>query len=184
MAKIVIIIVVGFGLLIGGAALWDKMSGPPLPRAERIEPPEGVERLPRAFSPAAVLSEHGLSIGTALGSGAPALGGGALAAQADPDLAQGEWLMGQWIHQSGWNGEIKGIKRRGDVTRISIDVSLSQMPGWIYVIAEIPGDPGHMTEGSSWARLDGRIAQVTLSDDVMTKGHEIVLVEASVLEAR
>ncbi|MEM1329925.1 MAG: hypothetical protein AAGG07_05135 [Planctomycetota bacterium] len=185
MAKIIAIVVIGIVAFVGAGIFFEATKAPELPEATLITPPPGVERLPSEFTP-----EFVLAVGTGAApaptantaASAPAMGIGiGIGAGAAPASGPID-VMGRWIPARGYRGEIKGVKRVGDITRVSIEIAGITHVAPIWIIGNIPGDPGELKPGMS-ATLDGRIQAIIPSDDPMLRGDIIELADASVLRS-
>lgn len=170
---IAVVLVVG---LIGTAVIMGEPDPPtPRPAAVPILPGPDELRLEPGFSAAGIAS-------SAIGSDATGIAKTATSGGVGGSVVK-TGFEGMWVQKSGWRGEVLGVKYADGVTRISFDASEHTTPGRVWVIVNVPGDPGKIKRGD-WVRCDGRIAQVLPSQDLMTTGHRVELDRATVLEHR
>ncbi|MEL7472165.1 MAG: hypothetical protein AAGK04_02525 [Planctomycetota bacterium] len=145
--KVMLIAFALLGALVAVGVIVDQTAAPALPKATHITPPAGVERLAPEFTPTMILRESGFTPTAGAPNAGGAGGGGAGV------------FTNQWIPYKGFEGGIRGIKRRGNITRVSIEWSDPTIPGEFYIIAEIPGDPGDIEVGGL-AKFDGQIKAI------------------------
>ena len=146
----------------GGYYAYTLSSGPELAPAQPIDPPAGAAYLTDFFG--AETPPHTV-IKTA---------------REDPSTIGA--MVGLWLSDRGWNGEVLAVQETASATRLSLQADHISVPGQIAVICTAPGATD--VERRGWAKVRGRIANIVMSTDVLLVPHKIVLEDVTVLASR
>jgi len=161
MGKIIAIIVV-LAAIVGVAYVQHSMQNPNQPGAVvEVVMPDGALQLEPGTEPWSVIR----------GSMGGSLVGGA---GSDEDAADS--FVDWWIPRDGWNGEVrKVVVDDNGVSTVSMHFEHLTLPGFIFVICELPGGhPEGVKPKTTWD-ANGRISAVEISDDPLTKPHRIII---------
>ncbi|MFG0284310.1 MAG: hypothetical protein ACF8R7_07795 [Phycisphaerales bacterium JB039] len=146
----------------GGYYAYTLSAGPELPAAQPVDPPADAEYVADFFG--AETPPH-VVIKTA---------------REDPSTIGA--MVGLWLSDRGWDGEILGVQETQTGTRLSLQADHISVPGQIAVICNVPGAVD--VEKGGWAKVRGSIADIVMSTDVLLVPHKVVLADVTVLASR